>query len=118
MCECKVGPGKFEGESALTFLAYQSMLLGCSDESHGSADFFKGPLDFDADAEMVAVARDYGYCEPCIEGALAERPYGMSIWESDQGFVYGTTYDDAKAYDKAVAQAEADDESEDDYAAY
>ena len=28
MCECKVGPGKFEAESALTFLAWESMLNG------------------------------------------------------------------------------------------
>lgn len=115
MCECRVGPGKFEGESALTFLAYQSMLLGCCDETVGSVDFFKG---FDADADAIEAARAYGYCEPCIAEALAERPYGMSIWESDQGFVYGTTYNTAKEYDKAVTQAMArdDDEAGDDEA--
>jgi hypothetical protein len=111
MCECKVGPGKFESESALTFLAYQSMLMGGGDESIGAVEFFKGPLDFDADAETVEAARDYGYCEPCIAEALAERPYGMSISEDSQGFVWGTTYDSAKAYDAAVKIAEEDEDT-------
>ena len=115
MCECKVGPGKFEGESALTFLAYQSMLLGCSDMSIGTVDFFKGPLNFDADAEMVSAARAYGYCESCIAEALAERPYGMSIGEDSQGFVWGATYDTAKEYDEAVARAEEDEADEAEY---
>ena len=110
MCECKVGPGKFEGESALTFLAYQSMLNGFSDESIGAVDFFKAPLGFDADPEAIKAAREYGYCEACIAEALAERPYGMAISEDSQGFVWGELYATAKAYDKAVSQAEAVDE--------
>ena len=109
MCECQVGPGKFEGESALTFLAYHAMTLGCSDETVGAVDFFKAPLDFDPYAPE---ARDYGYCEPCIAEALAERPYGMSIGEDSQGFVWGATYATTKAYDKAVARAEADEADE------
>jgi hypothetical protein len=88
------------------------MLLGCSDVSYGAVDFFKGPLNFDADAETVAAARAYGYCEPCIAEALAERPYGMSIGEDSQGFVWGATYATTKAYDKAVARAEADEADE------
>ena len=105
ICTCKVGPGKFEGESALTFLAYQSMLLGCSDETHGSTDFFKGPLNFDADQETVDAARSYGYCDECIESALSERPYGMAIWESNDGFVCGVTYETQSEYEEAVAAA-------------
>jgi len=108
MCECRVGPGKFEGESVLTFLSYHAMTLGCSDETVGAVDFFKAPLDFDPYAPE---ARDYGYCEACIVEALAERPYGMSICEDSQGFVWGATYDDVKAYDAAVKIAE-EDESE------
>ena len=109
MCECNVGSGKFEGESALTFLAYHAMTLGCSDETIGATDFFRAPLDFDPYAPD---ASDYGYCEECIAEALAMRPYGMSIWESDQGSVYGRIFDTAKAYDKAVAQAGADEADE------
>ena len=112
MCTCKVGPGKFEGESALTFLAYQSMLLGCSDETHGSTDFFKGPLNFDADRETVDAARSYGYCEACIAEALAENPYGMSIMEDSQGFVYGDVYETQAEYEDAIAAACEDDDDE------
>jgi len=116
VCECQVGPGKFEGESALTFLAYHAMTLGCSDETVGAVDFFKGPLNFDADVETVAAARAYGYCELCIAEALAERPYGMSIGEDSQGFVWGATYDDAATYDAAVELAEEDEAGDDDAA--
>ena len=108
MCECKVGPGKFEGESALTFLAYHSMLLGCSDETIDAVDFFKAPLDFDPYAPE---AREYGYCEVCIAEALAERPYGMAISEDSQGFVWGVTYDTAEEYVAAISAAYDDDDA-------
>jgi len=111
-CTCQVRPGKFEGESALTFLAYQSMLLGCSDLTAGSVDFFKAPLNFDADQETVKAAREYGYCEACISEALEERPYGMSICESSDGFVYGSTYDNAEDYNEAVKSAEEEEGEE------
>jgi hypothetical protein len=113
-CTCNVGPGKFEGESALTFLAYQSMLLGCSDVSTGTEehliDWFKGPLNFDADHETVEAAEAYGYCAACIEEAINERPYGMSLRERSDGFVYGTVYETQAEYDAAFAEAEAEDD--------
>ena len=118
MCECKVGPGKFEGESALTFLAWQSMLMnGGGDTTTGDdgnvVEWFLSPFNFDADPEAVEAARDYGYCEACIAEALADDSAGLSLWESSQGFVYGTTYATREEFDKALAEAEAEAEEED-----
>lgn len=115
MCDCKVGPGKFEGESALTFLAYQSGLLGCSDattyDGDRAVDWFRAPFNFDADHQTVNEARAYGYCEPCIEAALRDESKGLSLREDSQGFVYGTTFATAAAFDRALARAEADEEA-------
>lgn len=117
MCECKVGPGKFEGERTLTFLAYQSSLLGCADATTGAEDtlidWFRAPLNFDADQETVAAARAYGYCEACIAEALASDVAGISIWERSDGFVYGTVYQTRDEFDAAIAEAEAEDETND-----
>lgn len=114
MCECKVGPGKFEGESALTFLAYQSSLLGGADATTYDGgdmptDWFRRPFNFDADAETVDAARAYGYCEPCIVEALTDASYGLAIRESDQGFVYSRTFDTRKEFDAALDEAETFD---------
>lgn len=68
-CTCHVGPGKFEGESALAALAYESMMLGGADvttyegEDGPATDWFRAPLGFDADEETVQGARDAGFCE-------------------------------------------------------
>jgi hypothetical protein len=101
---CTVGPGKFEGESALTFLAYQAMLQGGVDESIGHVDFFKGPFaDF---KDHAGEAGDYGYCPECIDAALADDAYGISIIEDEQGFVWLESYGTAEEFDAALAAAE------------
>ena len=114
MCDCKVGPGKFEGEGALTFLAWQSMLNGGGDTTTGDdgnvVEWFRAPFNFDADPEVVKAARGHGYCEACIAEALAEDSAGLSLWESSQGFVYGTTYVTREAFDRALDRAERADE--------
>jgi hypothetical protein len=115
MCDCKVGPGKFEGESALTFIGWQSALMGLADVATGvdeTVDWFRAPFNFDADVETVKAARDYGYCEDCIREALADDSAGLSLWESSAGFVYGTTYATRDEFDKALADAEQEDEDE------
>lgn len=108
--ECKVGPGKFEGEGPLTFLAHQSLLLGGSDCAAAGWDWFRAPLGFDAEPEMIKAARDYGYCDACIKEAVETHVAGIAIWESDNGFVDGRTFGTKEAFDKALAAAEDRDE--------
>ncbi len=113
-CTCQVGPGKFEGEPARVFMAYQQMCLGGSDETIGRYDFFKAPFNFDADQSVVRDALAYGYCQACVDGYDEPRLYGMAMWEDDSGFVYAETFETEAEYDKAVRDAEAEDDDEGD----
>ena len=116
MCTCKVGPGKFEGERALIYIAWQSAMLGTSDATTGDSewgtltDWMFAPFHFDADPETVQAAREYGYCEACIAEALADESAGLALWESEQGFVYGAAYATREEFDKALADAEVGDD--------
>lgn len=116
MCDCNVGLGKFEGEPCITFLAWQSVLLGGSDmttEWGGQAvDWFRRPFNFDADPETVESARAYGYCQECIEEALADPAYGLAVWEDSRGFVGSRTFDTQAEFDTALAVEEAHDAEE------
>ena len=108
MCECMVGPGKFEGEGALTALAYSSMLSGGSDLTEYEPDettveFFKAPFNFDADEENVSFAREQGLCDDCIREALDDESFGLALWEDSQGFVYVQTFDDESEWNDAIA---------------
>ena len=109
MCDkCKVGPGRFEGGSALTALAYSSMLNGGADFTeydafdHG-ADFFKAPFGFDADAVNVEFAQSVGFCKACIAEALENDSFGLSVYQDDNGFIYCNTYATEDEYDTAIA---------------
>ena len=118
--KCKRGPGKFEGESALTVMAYWHATNGNADVSGDagqcglSVDFFKSPLQFDADSEALDAARAEGFCGACIAQAIddARELAGCSITEDSQGFVYLETYDSADAYNAAVVEtmSEVDEE--------
>jgi len=109
-CTCKVGPGKFEGEPAMAYLAWESVLNG-GGESVGPYEFFKRPYGFD-DPEAVQAALDYGYCAACIADYDDDESYGLVVWESDQGFVYLATYATEKRYLKALDCAEAEEEEQ------
>ena len=110
MCKCDVGPGKFEGEGVLTFLGWQSVINGFTDETTGSegnlVEWIQAPFGFGADSEVLQFARAYGYCEACIAEALADDSAGLSLWESSNGFVYGTTYATHEKFSEALAEEE------------
>jgi hypothetical protein len=112
-CECNVGPGKFEGEDALAYLAWQSALNGCVDASTGPegavTDWFRRPFNFDADESVIQVARDYGYCEECIKEALESEAGGLALFEDSWGFVYCEEYATVEEFDRALKQAESED---------
>lgn len=105
---CSYGPGKFEGEDALTVMAHCHVSLGTADYSVGQYDFFKSPLQFDADQEAVAAARDAGFCPVCIEGACDEARTlaGVCTYEDDNGFAYCIRYESTEEYDAAIRAAE------------
>jgi len=102
-CACKVGPGKFEGEPALAYLAYQH--AEGADETTGVRDWFRRPFNFDAgDAAERAV--DYGYCRECVDEALGDDSFGLSLVEDEQGFVWLDRYETAAEFDAALDAAE------------
>ena len=104
LCTCKVGPGKFEAEPIATFIAYDYVMNGASDETVGKYEFFRFPLKPDCDAKRNA--RDYGYCDVCIASVDTDDVYGIAVWESDQGFVYGEWLNTESEWNKAIATAE------------
>jgi hypothetical protein len=115
-CECKVGPGKFEGEPVESFLLWRAALHGCADRENGAYVAFEAPL-FHVDTnepDLQTEARDYGYCDACIRAAIAGGQSTSAIlWESDQGFVSGTYYDDRDEFEQdwaAVEEEESDHE--------
>ena len=112
MCECKIGPGKFEGESALTFMAWEQTMLGAdaTTDSEGSLiEWLRSPLNLDADDSVVKAALAYGYCRTCVDEAGQDIGGGVAVWEDSQGFVYSATFDTHEAFDSALTEAEQDD---------
>lgn len=121
-CGCKVGPGKFEGEGPLTYIAHAG-LAGGGDMTTGGGEFdasdawpcvewFRAPLNFRGEQAAIREAAEYGYCDECIEAALAEADEvkgGMATWEDSQGFVYSAVFPSKAAFDAALAEAEAED---------
>jgi len=116
-CTCKVGPGKFEGEGALTFMAWEQAMLGNADISTGSndndlVDWLRSPLNLDADQEVVKAALDYGYCQECIDEAGTGVGGGVAVWSDGNGFVYCRSFDTRAEFDEALAkQQEIDEQS-------
>ena len=112
-CGCDVGPGKFEGEGAITALAYSSMLNGGSDLDLGPVSFFKAPLNFDADSANLEFAQEQGYCGECIKEALEATIAGLSLYEDSNGFVYTSEFETEEDYNTAVDIQERLQEEED-----
>lgn len=119
MCDCKVGPGKFEGEPAETCILWEFSLDG-GGELHGpegaTYDYIAGPFE-DCTRElnpMVAAAcREVGYCDPCIAEAFEElsRAKGACVGQSEQGFVWSKVAE-TEAEHTAMLQAMALDDAE------
>lgn len=107
---CKPGPGKFEGESALAVMAYESANLGCADDDFNGLSWFKAPLNFDADTECVDAAKREGFCDACIADAIdhARELAGYLLHEDGNGFAYGTEFESADDYEAHYA-AQLDD---------
>lgn len=114
-CKCDIGPGKFEGESALTFMAFEQAMLGNSDISTGDGesgslvDWLRVPLNLDADQSVIRAALDYGYCQECIDDAGSDIRGGIAVWEDSQGFVYSREFATREEFESALAEAEAED---------
>lgn len=89
-------PGKFEGEMLYVPHYWDCVLDGAADEDAGREAFFRVT---DADRQLFPEL-----------GAI----YGLSLRESDQGFVDCEEYDTAAEYDAAVTAAEAESSGDDD----
>ena len=102
-------PGKFEGETALTVLAYHAANEGRADYDFGAECFFDPPLDFDSE-DAKRFARIHGYTDEEIHAALAEAKElcGFSFYETEQGFVYGKRYESPGNLCNALDEAEAE----------
>lgn len=107
-CKCKIGPGKFEGEPAHTFMAWQQVMLGNADISTGSEgsliDWLRSPLNLDADQSVVKDAKAYGYCAECIEAAGKDIRGGVAVWEDGHGFVGCKVFNTREKFDAALAR--------------
>lgn len=114
-CGCNPGPGKFEGESAITYLAWCAVLDGGGELTTGGeggdgplTDWFGTFTAPDIAEEWKQSAEDYGFCRPCVEAASA--PYGLAVWEDSQGFVGCAVFESQEEHDKARKAAEARDQ--------
>ena len=101
---CRYGPGKFEGEPAIMWLAYQAMCDGAADDDTAGVAFFKAPFD---DLLSHWDEQD-AFCQACCRASIAEYAgdYGFAIEESEQGFVTGAAFATAAEYDAALARCE------------
>lgn len=111
-CTCTVGPGKFEGEGALTCLAWHALCDGACDEEIGRYAIFKAP--FHSLIEYAGQAREYGYCDTCIVNGLLDPCFAIALWESDQGFVNCEHFDNEREFAESlfVRVAEAYEEDQ------
>jgi len=89
-------PGKFEGAPRYLPYFWDMSLDGASDDAY---DVCGIPTDF----FIVDNADRAAYPE-------LEDIYALSMWESDQGFVYHKTYQSSSEYEAARALAQEDDE--------
>jgi len=114
MCNCDIGPGKFEGEGVETFLAWEMVMDGGGDDITGgeggdgpTTDWIESPRF--GESLHVESAQLYGYCDDCIMDAVRSRPAGVAVWESDQGFVSCRLFETKAEYDKALAECQEAD---------
>lgn len=122
MCDCKVGPGKFEGKPTIAFLAWERVVLGNIDDRTGcegeTVDWLRSPLGLASDQSAVDAALAYGYCRECVETAGEDVDGGVAVWEDLNGFVYARVFHSRATYDKALLATRAEDETDDEHADY
>ena len=88
------GPGKFEGEPASTYLVYLALMDG-ADEDAGNHAMLRGFLLPGND--LITDAMNVGYTAQEIHDSVVELSTmaGAIMFESEQGFVHGTLYDNS-----------------------
>lgn len=89
MCNLKSNPGKFEGESCITYLAYGWMLNSLQDDTEYSDDdnllydnpveVFNGPFNLSHEESGIL-------CIECANDILQAEH--IKFWQDDQGFAY------------------------------
>ena len=87
-------PGKFEGEPLWVSFAYDASLNGDGDQ-YGDVSELGEHICY-----LVVDDKDRK------EWGLDANVYGVSIMETDMGFVYGDTYNSHKEYNEAMSHTE------------
>lgn len=87
MCLITQPPGKFEGETCVTLLAYEWTMNGVLDpcEEDEICRRASGPFT-DADIQEALATYDTPLCSECRVELLAARE--VHSWEDEQGFTY------------------------------
>src|SRR5229473_3597829 len=93
------GPGKFEGESASTFLIYRTLLDGADDDA-GNHALLRGFLIPGNDA--IDAAKAVGYTPQEIKDSLVNlyNMAGAIMFETEQGFVEATIHHSLEELEK------------------
>ena len=93
-------------------LGNSDTVTGGEDGDGPTTDWLRAPLNLDADASVVKSARDYGYCQECIDRA-SDAAGGIAVWEDSIGFVYSRSFDTKEKFDAALSECEdADQDSQ------
>lgn len=112
MCDCKVGPGKFEGESAETAMLWEWSMEGFG-EIHGpegcTFDYFDGEVLVGSEDREAAVSA--GFCVECIDAATKRlrECKGAVVGQTEQGFIWSRIADTDDEHVKMLADIAADD---------
>jgi hypothetical protein len=97
-CECKVGPGKYEGEGPETFLLHHDADDDYVSYGDGSWEAV-AVLPVQVSDEAVQAALDYGYCAECIDAArkeLAATKGAYTYGEDSQGFAWSVYWENGR----------------------
>lgn len=112
-CTCTVGPGKFEGEPASTFLLHLIAQDGADAATYDDADdvteWLRGPVT-SVRAEEWQDANDYGYCRECIKAAIniLGSMAGAAVWTDGQGFAGARIFESKEEFEALLAAEEAE----------
>ena len=107
MHKCTYGPGKFEGETPLTWLAWQAIMNGGGDDDIGRYTFLRAPFD----GLLDFATPDAPFCPECCKQDVeaAKDVAGIVICERDDGFVCGEWLNTTGEYWRAVNEAEKEE---------
>jgi len=91
-CQCRLHPGKFEGEPPATLILYEQTMAGGADEECGAYALYRAPImpvpEEPIDNTLRSDLVSAGYCQKCIADSIArlQGAAGAITHQSEQGF--------------------------------